>query len=60
MKQFFQNDEGQYSMMRLIVFLMAIAGIGCAIAGMSPTLVGILVGAATTGKGFQKIGERKK
>ena len=59
MEQFFQNDAGQYSMMRLIVFMCAVSGIIGAFTGMSATLVGILLGSATTGKGLQKFGERK-
>jgi len=59
MKQFFQDRDGDYSMMRLVVFMLTLTGIIGAFTGMSPTMVGLVLGFAVGGKGFQKISEKK-
>ena len=60
-KQFFQDDMGRNSMMRLIIFISVISALAGAFTGMmNDTMVGVILGVAIGGKGLQKFGEKNE
>ena len=59
-KEFFQDNTGRYSMMRLLVFISVITALAGGITGlMDNVMVGSILAIAIGGKGLQKFGEKK-
>ena len=60
MKQFFEDGDGNLSMMRLIIFLFALAAIISGLILKNPVITGVFIAASTGGKIGQKFVEKKK
>uniref|UniRef100_A0A6M3XJR8 Uncharacterized protein n=1 Tax=viral metagenome TaxID=1070528 RepID=A0A6M3XJR8_9ZZZZ len=59
MKQFFQDDNGQLSMVRLQSLILVVAGIVYAFVTKDAMITGLLIGIGVTGKVVQKsLGEK--
>ena len=57
MKQFFQDSRGQYSMVRLLSFILTISGIVCAFVTQNVVLSSSLIGFGVGSKVLQKLKE---
>jgi len=53
MKEFFKDKDGQYSMMRLLSFILVISGVLCAFITKEAGLTATLLGFGITGKAVQ-------